>query len=190
MMFPLRRIGDVVRNWGSTEQERAARYPCDLVLPDHDMALFRAVTVRAPRAIVFRWLCQLRTAPYSYDWIDNVGRRSPPTLTPGLDNLAPGQSVMTIFDLASFERDAHITLSLRRPGLFPALAVSYVTAPGAHEDTRLIVKLVVRSRPGLCDRLIGLGLPAGDLIMMRRQLLNLKKLAERDAALGTSPAPS
>lgn len=36
---------------GSTPEERLRRYPCDDVLPGHEQALFRAVTVDAPR----RW---------------------------------------------------------------------------------------------------------------------------------------
>jgi len=172
----------VVRHWGTTPAERARRFPCDALLPEADSALYRGVDVHAPASLAFRWLCQLRVAPYSYDWIDNRGRRSPPELVPGLDALAPGQAVMRIFDLVSFEPDVHLTLRLRRPGLFPPLAVSYVVAPQVPDRCRILVKLALRHRPGLADRIARALLPAGDLVMMRRQLLNLAALAERDFA--------
>ena len=133
--------------------------------------------------MLFRWLCQLRVAPYSYDWIDNLGRRSPRELTPGLDELATGQPVMQIFDLVHFEAGRSLTLRLRRPGLFPPLAVSYLSLPrGPH--ARLLVRLAARYRPGLVDRAVAAFLPFGDWIMMRKQLLTLKRLAERTGTLG------
>ena len=73
-----------MRQWGSTAAERAMPLPCDDALPDATDAYHRAVDVEADAAVVFRWLCQLKVAPYSYDWIDNLGRRSPQRLTPGL----------------------------------------------------------------------------------------------------------
>jgi hypothetical protein len=81
--------------WGSTPAERELPYPCDRYIAHPHGAYFRAVDVDAPAAIVFRWLCQLRVTPYSYDWIDNFGRRSPQTLTPGLEQLELGQTFMT-----------------------------------------------------------------------------------------------
>jgi hypothetical protein len=70
------RVTSVVDEWGSTADERAASYPCDGLVADPDGALFRAVDVAAPSALVFRWLCQLRVAPYSYDWIDLAAARA------------------------------------------------------------------------------------------------------------------
>jgi len=177
----LSRLRDLGWHWGSTPEERARSFPCDAVLPDHERedAMFRAVTVHAPAAVVFRWLCQLRVAPYSYDWLDNGGRRSPRALTPGSERLEPGQRVMGLFELASFERDRHLTLRLRKPGIFLPLAVSYLVAPVDPAECRLIAKLVVRSRPGLWDRLGRHVFPWLDLVMMRKQLLTLKQLAER-----------
>jgi hypothetical protein len=172
-------LRDLARHWGTTADERAQPFPCDEVLPGFDVALFRGVTVRAASPAVFRWLCQLRVAPYSYDWLDNLGRRSPRSLTPGAERLEPGQRVMGIFDLVAFERDRHLTLRLRKPGIFPPMAVSYLVAPRNTNECRLLVKLVLRERPGPRDRIGREIFPWLDWIMMRRQLLNLKQLAER-----------
>jgi hypothetical protein len=167
--------------WGTSADERAEAFPCDDVLPD-GVAMWRGVTVRADVGTVFRWLCQLRAAPYSYDWIDNFGRRSPQTLTPGLDELAEGQRVMTIFEVVSFVIDEHITVRTRGGTLFGHAAVSYTVRPVSREETRLVVKIVCQYPRGPLGWVMRTGLPWGDLIMMRKQLLNLKRLAERDAA--------
>jgi len=168
--------------WGTEEAERRLPFPCDHYIERADAAYFRGVTVRAAPAVVFRWLCQLRVAPYSYDWIDNGGRRSPRTLTPGLEALAVGQSVMRIFSLVEFARDRHLTLRIKHGAgafsLLGDLAVTYLTVPEEAGRSRLLVKLVVRYPPGFTGALMRWGLPWGDLVMMRRQLLNLKVLAE------------
>jgi hypothetical protein len=171
----------VVETWGSSAAERDAAYPCDALIERPDLVLFRAVDVAAPPALVFRWLCQLRVAPYSYDLIDNLGRRSPRSLTPGLGALAVGQRFM-IFRLVSFEQGSSITLhSTSR--VFGRVALTYRISPGSGAASRLVAKLmvVVPTGPlGMADRHL---LPAGDLIMMRKQLRTLKALAERDAAV-------
>lgn len=51
----------------------------------------------------------------------------------------------------------------------------------AHDRSRLVVKLVFESPHGIHGALVRRLLPAGDLVMMRKQLLTLKALAERDA---------
>jgi hypothetical protein len=86
----------IVRSWGTTADDRRA-FPDDHRLPDADDVLHRAVTVDAPGELVWRWVCQLRLAPYSYDWLDNLGRRSPRSLVDGTDRLELGQRAMTIF---------------------------------------------------------------------------------------------
>jgi hypothetical protein len=178
-------------SWGVTGSERLEPFPCDASCAAPDEALFRGVTVAAPPPVLFRWLCQLRTAPYSYDWLDNGGRQSPRTLTPGLDVLAKGQRVMTIFELVDFEPDRSLTIVNRaRDGarrLFGEVWVSYVIRPGQGADCRLLAKLVVRYPRAITGWALRRVLPLGDLLMMRRQLLNLKKLAERDARGAASP---
>jgi hypothetical protein len=184
-MGPLTRTRAVARTWGSTAQERALVFACDRFVADPHDALYRAVTVNAPPALLFRWLCQLRTAPYSYDWLDNLGRKSPRRLTPGLDRLQAGQRIMTVFQVAAFEPDRHITAVLDRvTALFGDLAVTYLIVPEAEERCRLVVKVAAAyPRTPIGAAMRGL-LPAGDLVMMRKQLLKLRTLAERDAANG------
>jgi hypothetical protein len=170
----------IATSWGTTEAERALPYPCDRFVTRVDAACWRGVSVHADPATVFRWLCQLRVAPYSYDWIDNRGRRSPRTLTPGLEQLEVGQRVMSLFELVAFEPDQHLTLRTRRfaPGVLPAVAVSYVVRPVGPRETRLLAKLAFEVRPGVLGSLARVFLSWGDLVMMRRQLLNLRNLAE------------
>ena len=169
---------DVARTWGTTPDERARSYPCDRLLERVDDSYYRGVSVDAAPATIFRWLCQLKVAPYSYDWIDNRGRQSPRTLTPGVEQLAVGDRVMTIFDLVAFEHDRHLTMRLRPGTIFPDLALSYVVAPAPHGPVRLLMKFVVVYSQTIGARLARWWLPWGDLVMARRQLLNLRDLAE------------
>ncbi len=86
-----------------------------------------------------------------------------------------------IFRLVSFEEGSSITLD-STTRLFGRVAVTYRVSPGSGAANRLVAKLVVavpRGPLGLVNRHL---LPAGDLIMMRKQLRTLKELAERDAS--------
>jgi len=91
-----------------------------------------------------------------------------------------GERVM-IFELASFAPDEHLTLTLRRHRVFGDVAISYVVVPGGPGASRLVVKLVTVPAGGVSGAVLRHLLPAGDLVMMRRQLLNLKALAEATA---------
>ncbi len=178
--------------WGATPAEQAMSFPCDRYLKDADHVYFRAIEVHAPASRLFRWLCQLRVAPYSYDWIDNVGRHSPRELIAGLEHLEVGQHIM-IFQLVEFEQDRHLTLlatSARIQSIYGKIAGSYVIVPQSEQRCRLIVKLLVRyPRKGFWS-LMRFLLPWGDLVMMRKQLLTLKQLAEsQTVSEKTNPHP-
>ncbi len=167
-------------NWGASADERALPMACEGLLADAPVRLHRAVSVHAPASLVFRWLCQLRLAPYSYDLIDNLGRRSPRELVRGIEQLEVGQRFMSIFSLTSFAHDEHITLRSRRT----AVTYAVISSDG---PTRLLARVLFDPPGGrLGAALTGRALALGDLVMMRKQLLTLKLLAERDA---TAPNP-
>jgi hypothetical protein len=168
----------VIRTWGSTPEERAETFPCDRFSDSSFESCFRAVDVSAPIDVTFRWLCQLRVAPYSYDWIDNLGRRSPRRRDAANERLANGQRWMTIFRLIDFEVDRHLTLKIDRTKAFGDVVVSYTLRP-APNGSRIVVKLNVRL--GALSPMRWFLLP-GDLVMMRKQLLTLKELAEGECS--------
>jgi hypothetical protein len=147
------------------------------------------VDVAAPAALVYRWVCQLRVAPYSYDWIDNRGRRSPQALIEGLDQLEVGQRACTIFEIVAFEPGHSLTLDSMTP-VFGRTAITYQADPVDADRCRLVAKLVFRMPRNLYGWVARQVLPLGDFVMMRRQLLNLRDLAERDAATRVSSTHS
>jgi hypothetical protein len=187
LLAVMQRWCETVERWGATDAEVADAWPCDDWVPEPDDVLFRALSVDAPPAIVFRWLCQMRVAPYSYDWIDNLGHRSPRELTPGLEHLAVGQRIAAIFKLVGFETDHHVTLHTVHP-LFGEVVITYRVEPGP-KGTRLAVKLRVRYPSGPIGWLVRPVLPAGDLVMMHKQLNNFAVLAQRTARDRAPVAP-
>ncbi len=90
-------MSSIVKTWGTRPKERLSSFPCDRFMEICDDTYYRGITIQAKPELIFRWLCQMRVAPYSYDWIDNFGQKSPVRLIDGLDTLKMGQSVMTIF---------------------------------------------------------------------------------------------
>lgn len=173
----------VATTWGTRREERSLPYPCDPFIEQADAAYYRGITIRSQPEVIFRWLCQMRVAPYSYDWIDNRRRQSPRDLIAGLDELAIGQPVMRSFDLVDFEPARHLTIRLRQDSgesrFIPDVAISYLIVGEGSDACRLLVKIVLRHRAGPVGWLMRIFLPWGDLVMMRRQLLNFKALSEQ-----------
>ena len=62
--------------------------------------------------------------------------------------------------------------------------MSYVLVPSEREMTRLLLNVVMQT-----SRWAAVGPSAGDLIMTRRQSLNLEQLAERHYRQGTAGYP-
>ncbi|RTL70265.1 MAG: polyketide cyclase [Pseudonocardiaceae bacterium] len=162
-------IGD---RWGVTDAETHLHFPCDDVVPRPVLQAWRGVTVHAPPARVWPWIAQIRVAPYSYDWIDNLGRRSPqeqrdlPEPVPGEPfSRSAGRPLGRILSVAPEQQ-----LTARIMGG----VMSYLLTPDGAGDTRLLLKVVIGR-----GRVLAPFVSVGDLMMARRQLLNLKELAER-----------
>ncbi|KQR17480.1 hypothetical protein [Cellulomonas sp. Leaf334] len=175
----------IATTWGVTQAEQDRTYPCDDLLPDPGDRLMRGVGVAAPADVVFRWVCQFRAAPYSYDLVDNPGRRSPRRPLPWCWDLEVGQTFSTIFTLESFVVGEHLTFRMA-PGLstrvYGDIVLTYAVEAVGPERSRLVA--VIRGtrptsrRAAVRNRLLAWG----DLVMMRKQLLTFASLAAREHA--------
>ena len=162
-------IGD---RWGVTDDEVSRHYPCDDIVPTPSVRAWRGVTVHAPPSVVWPWVTQIQRAPYSYDWIDNLGYRSPQRLL-NTPTPRPGEHFSSTANrpqgrLLSVEPHVHYT------GRILGAVMSYVLVPTGEDTTRLLLKIVMSGYGWLAP-----ALSVGDLVMARRQLLNLKRLAEK-----------
>jgi hypothetical protein len=137
------------------------------------MQAWRGVTVHTSAADLWPWVTQIRLAPYSYDWIDNLGRRSPQHLR-HLDDPMVGENFTCAAGLR-IGRILSVTPQQQLTGRIAGVVISYVLVAERCDvpRTRLLMKLVADISP-----LLALPLGLGDLVMARRQLLNFKRLAE------------
>lgn len=162
-------IGD---RWGVTPAETRLRFGCDLHVPDPTISAWRGVTVHAGPDVVWRRLCQVRLAPYSYDLVDNLGRRSPRELRHVPDPVVGDPFTRALGrdqgQVLAVDPGRELTATIMRAHL------SYAVLPHA-TGSRLVLKVVARPRPWLAP-----ALSVGDLVMARKQLLTLKRLAEGD----------
>jgi hypothetical protein len=168
----------IFRNWNATSEEEVEEYPCDKYVSTKSICLFRAITINAPVPTVYRWICQIKLAPYSYDWMDNGGKESPRKLIPGTENIKLGQNFM-VGPIVEFEKDSNITCisDPKFEKIFGKMSLTYTVRSRNNGSVRIVVKIVIQANNWF-ERLRAYLLGWGDLIMMRKQLLNIKMLSE------------
>lgn len=162
------------QRWNVEDQEIAYRFGCDGHLEAPSFEVWRGVTIGAGTAIVWSWVTQVRVAPYSYDWIDNGGRRSPRVLLqlppPRVGDAFTTARGRSLGRITAVEPERQLTASIMHTYM------SYLLVPKNEHCTRLLLKVV-----GRVGGPSALALSIGDLVMARKQLLNFKKLAENYA---------
>jgi hypothetical protein len=162
-------IGD---RWGVSDAEVDRAYGCDAFVTAPTLRAWRGVTVRAEAATVWARIRQVRLAPYSYDLVDNLGRRSPRDLRD-----LPEPQVGDPFTRALGRDQGRVVAVVPGRELTATIMGAHMSyAVLAREsDVRLVLKVVARA-----SRWLAPALSAGDLVMARKQLLTLRALAEAD----------
>lgn len=168
------------QDWGATPDEIDGPVVGDDLCPQARVVATRSITLAASPDDVFPWIRQMgfgRAGWYSYDWIDNLGRRSARAIDPTWQDVHTGSTVPG----GPIRFEAAVVDAPR------AFVMRYAPASGRISFTLAYdlrdhpsgTRLVTRMRslcafPGgaLIDRYV---LGPGDGIMVRKQLLTLQQ---------------
>jgi hypothetical protein len=188
--------------WGATDSEVDRAMPGDEVVQEPTFNATRAITVAAPPDAIWPWIVQIgfrRAGWYAYDWIDNPRwptldrirpwQPSAETIIPALQHVAvgdfypqgPGES--SGLWVRAFERNQWM-LWADKQGNATWL---WLLDPVDSERTRLITRVrlhYVWTSPWI---LMNLMLDVGDIVMMRKCMLGIKRRAEAMHAWAFGP---
>jgi proline iminopeptidase len=187
--------------WGATVDEARGPYPGAGLIPGSTRSATMAVTIDAPPSRVWPWLVQMgtdRAGWYSWDRLDNFGRRSAETIHPEWQENAPGDRLAAKpdgrqwWEIAALEPERfsglRMSLDLRGRPFDPARTrPRYYTdsiwgfelyeMPG--ECTRLVVSGYWSLRPQWLQPIMSIAmLEPSHWVMQTRQFSNLKRLAK------------
>lgn len=163
--------------------------PGDDLLGDAAFVATRAITIDAGPERVWPWLVQVgfgRAGFYSYDWLDNLGRRSadvvlPQYQTPRLGDLAAPMAEPandhTAFTVAVLEPPTALVWAK------PDSTWAWRMADVGGGRTRVVTRLKSRYEVGPFLPVSLALMELGDFPMMRRMLLGLKERAEASTSV-------
>ncbi|MFO1536679.1 MAG: hypothetical protein ACKOVH_02475 [Actinomycetota bacterium] len=169
-------------DWRATTDEIEGAVVGDDLCVDARTVATRCVTITAPPAEVFPWIRQMgfgRAGWYSYDWLDNLGRRSATVVHPEWQDVVAGSIVPggpASFTAAVVDPPRAFVLQFGRPAGRMCFTLAYELRPHP-AGTRLVTRMRTRIRvPGgfLVERGF---LGPGDGLMVRRQLRTLAQRA-------------
>jgi hypothetical protein len=168
--------------WGSTNEEVTRPMPGDEVLELPTFNATRAVTIEATPEEIWPWIIQIgyrRAGFYSYDVLDNDG-------IPSAERILPEYQTLTIGDLIPLSKTADVRVAELDPPRFMVLVFEvegtwsdatwvWGLYPEDASHTRLVTRLRADAR-GVRSRIF---LDLGEIIMMRKCMLGIKRRAER-----------
>jgi hypothetical protein len=179
--------------WGATDEEVGRTMPGDDVVQRPSLNATRAVTIHARPEDIWPWLVQIgckRAGWYSYDWVDNLGIHSAEHIIPELQHIAVGDLIPMSpdaqygFYVKSFEANRFMLWWDKKGdvtwywGLYPQ----------DDAQTRLITRLRIQYRWTRPSILFSLPMDVGDIVMMRKSMLGIKRRAERASRQAPGPA--
>jgi len=169
--------------WGATDDEIKRPMPGDEIVRQPSFNATRAVTIHAPAAQIYPWIVQMgvtRAGWYSYDLLDNLGRPSAEVLLPEQQNRHIGDVIPLSPDgkqglyVKDFRKNEWM-LWWDQKG--DTSWVWGIYSEG-EADMRLVTRIRVKYRLFSPAIFFNLLVEFGDLVMMRKCMLGIKRRAE------------
>ncbi len=197
--------------WGATEDELRHPYPGAGLIPGATRSATMSVTIEAPPSHVWPWLVQMgadRAGWYSWDRLDNFGRRSAERIHPDWQKISIGDHLAAMpdgsewWEVAALEPERFLCLRMSvdlrgrpfdpqgaRPRFYTDSTWGFLLEELAGRRTRLVVSGYWSLRPQWLQPIMSfVFLELAHWIMQTRQFANLERLAERDAARSGEPS--
>ncbi len=177
----------IFQYWGATPEEIQSPVVGDDLCPSATLIATRSITISAPPQEVFQWIRQMgfgRAGWYSYDWLDNLGRKSATTIHDEWQSVKAGDKVPSgpiSFTAAIVEAPRHFVLEIKSLGKkSPKLhfTLAYELRDDPH-GTRLVTRMRSHISVPLGSLFEKLILGPGDGLMLRRQLLTIRQNASK-----------
>ena len=181
----------------ATARERSLALPGDTLIPRAADTITHAITINCSTRELWPWLVQMgadRAGWYSYDALDNGGRRSAKRILPEFQHAGVGAIFPALpgrtdgFVLIEQEPTHWLVLAWPLPTGEPVVTWAFVL----NEVTPTLTRLIVRVRAGEAYSFHGLPNAIGlwlarvvHFIMQRRQLVEIARRAE----YGSRPHP-
>lgn len=145
-------------------------YPQNESLEKHVWTQDHSIEINAAPEAIWPWLAQMgngRAGWYSYDWLDNLGRKSLEVIDPKLTAIEKGQKIPYAV-ISDFVKNEFITFQFGSKSTF----TYYLQAmdPG----TRLWTRLRIPHAHWLVKSTLGFG----HTVMQKKQFLEIKRRAE------------
>ncbi|MFN2203281.1 MAG: hypothetical protein ACK2UO_18935 [Caldilineaceae bacterium] len=175
--------------WGATDAEVGKSLPGDEVVRSPSFNATRAVTIHAPCEAIWPWIVQIgsgRAGWYSIDWIDNARVPSAEEIIPELQRMEVGDFVPMTPDGKNgmWVRDCAADKFMLWHAKGDTSTWLWWLEPIDDHNTRLITRLRVRYDWTSIWVLYYLLQDVGDIVMMRKSMLGIKRRAEALASNG------
>jgi hypothetical protein len=173
--------------WGATDDETAASYPGDELVPSPRLHYTRAVFINAAPEEIYPWIVQLgadKGGMYSYTWLEAL-IQCPQTNADRIHNewqtlkvgdkvlMCPDPNAPPAYEVVGIEPNRVIIMGHQENGTWSDVW-QFILVPQADGSTRLLL----RSRSEM-EGLLWDAIRPGEFIMSRGMLLGIKERAEK-----------